>query len=75
MITLIFAEHTRGHPVPLQGARWYRKRGPALSDAIATVRRLFWAETIFHTSPHHDAFEKLPRPLRRILLDHLSLAA
>lgn len=75
VISLIFAEHTRRHPVRLQCTRWYHKREPAFSDAIATVRRLFWTETVFHTPSQHDAFEKLPRQLRQILLDHLSLAA
>jgi len=75
VITLIFTEHTRRHPVRPQCTAWYHKREPAFSDAIGTVRRLFWRETIFHTPSQHDAFEKLPRQLRRILLDHLSLAA
>jgi hypothetical protein len=34
-----------------------------------------WSETIFETPSQHDVFEKLPRQLRRILLDRLSLAA
>ncbi len=50
-------------------------RQPTFSDAIATVRRLLWAQTIFHTPSQEDVFHKLPRPFRRMLLDRLSAAA
>jgi hypothetical protein len=75
LISLIFAEYARHHSVRPQSTRWYTKTHPTFSDAIATVRRLLWAKTIFETSPQHETFEKLPRQLRRILLDRLSLAA
>jgi len=75
LVTLIFVEHARRHPLHLRCTSWYAKTEPTFSDAIATVRRLLWSETIFETPSQHDAFEKLPRHLKRILLDRLSLAA
>ena len=75
LVTLVFAEHTRHHSIRLRCTGWYVKNEPTFSDAIATVRRLLWAETIFQTPSQQDAFQKLPRPLRRMLLDRLSTAA
>lgn len=74
VITLIFVEHARHHPIRLPSIRWYTKTQPTFSDTMATVRRLFWSETIFETSSQHQAFQKLPRRLRLIVLDRLSLA-
>jgi hypothetical protein len=75
LITLIFVQHARHHALRPRRTGWYAKTAPTFSDAIATVRRLLWSETIFETTSQHDAFQKLPRQLRRILLDRLSLAA
>ena len=75
VICLIFAEHARGHRIRLPSTAWYIKTEPTFSDAIATVRRLFWSTTIFERSSHNDAFHKIPGRLRNLLLDHLSRAA
>jgi len=76
LICLVFvAEHTRSHPVALRCTRWYTKTEPTFSDALATVGRLFWSETIFETRWHHDAFRKLPRRMKHLLLECLSQAA
>lgn len=75
LVTLIFVEHARRHPLHPRCTPWYAKAEPTFSDAIATVRRLLWSETIFVTPSEHDALKILPRHLRRILLDRLSLAA
>jgi len=75
LVTLIFAQYARHHSLRPQRTPWYVKAEPTFSDAIATVRGLLWSETIFETPSQHDAFEKLPRQLRRILLDRLSMAA
>ena len=75
LITLIFVAHARHHSIRPRCTAWYSKTEPTFSDAIATVRRLFWSETIFETSSQHDAFEKLPRHLRQMLLDRLSSVA
>ena len=75
MICLIFAAHARRHRIRLRATAWYIKTEPTFSDAIATVRRLFWSTTIFESSSHNDAFHKIPGRLRNLLLDHLSRAA
>jgi hypothetical protein len=75
VICLIFAEHTRRHPIQVRSTPWYLKTEPTFSDAIATVRRLFWEETIFKKASYHKSFNKLPPKLRNLLLDYLSLAA
>jgi hypothetical protein len=75
LVSLIFVQYARRHPIRPLCTPWYAKTEPTFSDAIATVRRLLWSETIFETPSQHEAFEKLPRHLRRILLDRLSLAA
>jgi hypothetical protein len=75
LITLIFVEHLRHHSVRPRCTNWYAKAEPTFSDAIATVRRLLWAQTIFETPSQHETFQEIPRQLRRILLDRLSTAA
>jgi hypothetical protein len=75
LVTLIYVEHARYHSIRPRCTRWYAKSEPTFSDALSTVRRLLWAETIFETPSQHEAFEKLPRPFRRMLLDRLSAAA
>ncbi len=47
VICLIFAAHARRHRIRLRAMAWYTKTEPTFSDAIATVRRLFWSATIF----------------------------
>jgi hypothetical protein len=74
-VCLIFAEQVKGKDTPVRQTPWYTKTEPTFADAIATVRRLFWAETVLKGSPQHRGFQKLPPALRRTLLDHLSQAA
>ena len=75
VICLIFAEHARRHGITMHRTAWYSKTEPTFSDAIATVRRLFWQETVFEKAFYHKSFEKLPLKLRNMLLDYLSQAA
>jgi len=75
VVCLIFAEHTWTHRIQVRRTEWYAKTDPTFSDAIATVRRLFWQETIFARASYHKGFEKLPPKLRNLLLDYLSQAA
>src|SRR5262249_24083367 len=51
------------------------KRGVAFSDATTAVRRWLWAEWVFATPGHKDAFAKIPRRLRDALLRGLAPAA
>lgn len=54
---------------------WLGKSEVSFSDAITAVRRWMWVEWIFVTCGHKQAFTKLPRPLRAILLYALAPAA
>jgi hypothetical protein len=75
LVALIFAEHARHHGVRVRAAAWYAKAEPTFSDALATVRRQFWLETILKGLPHGETFTKLPRQMQDLLLDNLTLAA
>ena len=75
VVCLIFAEHARHHRLRVRGTAWYTKTEPTFSDALATVRRLFWLETILKHPAHHAAFTKLPPQVRDLVLDSLALAA
>ena len=67
---------TRGNktPTPLTFP-WYAKSEVTFSDALAGVRRLLWAQTVFAEADQRDALKKLPRNLRETILDQLSRAA
>jgi hypothetical protein len=74
VVSLIFQRHAQGRDVRPASFAWYAKAEPTFSDAMACVRRIYWAE-VFQESPHHAGGKKLPRSLRTMLLDHLSRAA
>jgi hypothetical protein len=75
LVSLTFARHVQEHGV-VRIARdpWYAKPEATFADAIATVRRLCWAE-VLERSPDYDGLAKLPTQLRATLLDQLSRAA
>jgi len=75
VLCLIFAEHARHHRVRVRGTAWYTKTEPTFSDVLATVRQLFWLETILKRPAHHAAFTKSPPRVRDLLLDSLALVA
>jgi hypothetical protein len=75
VICLIFAAYASHNRVCPRRTLWYHKSEPTFSDAIATVRRIFWRESIFEKASYHKDFEKLPPNLRDMLLDYLSQAA
>jgi len=54
---------------------WPGKRDVTFSDAITAVRRWLWVEWVFAVPGHREAFSKLGRPLRQILLNGLAPAA
>jgi DDE superfamily endonuclease len=58
-----------------RGVEWRGKEVVTFSDAITAVRRWLWREWVFATPGHREAFEKLPRPFRRLLLQALAPAA
>jgi hypothetical protein len=66
--------------MPRQYARarvvdWPGKCDVTFSDAITAVRRWLWVEWVFAIPGHREAFSKLGRPLRQILLNGLAPAA
>lgn len=75
LVSLIFAEHVRRHAAPIGVRPWYAKAEPTFSDAVATVRRLFWWETILKQGPKNTPVTKFPPKIRAMLLDHLSTGA
>jgi hypothetical protein len=74
LVSLIFARHARQKGATPACSPWYAKAEVTFSDAIATVRRLCWAE-VLKQSLQHAGVPKLPARLRLTLLDHLSRAA
>ena len=75
VICLIFAEHAKHHRIRIHQTPWYHKDEPTFADAMATVRRLFWQQTLFQEPCYHSLFEKLSPKIRNWILDQLSQAA
>jgi DDE superfamily endonuclease len=66
--------------LPPQHARrraieWSGKTETTFSDAITAIRRWLWTTWIFETPGHREAFSKISRPLRAVLLCALAPAA
>jgi len=74
IVSLIFAEHIDRHTVDLCHRPGYQKTEPTFTDAMATVRRLFWTQTVFQQPYFRKAFKKLPPKLRTTVLDYLTQA-
>ena len=70
LYALLPARYSRGGYV-----LWSGKSEVTFSDAITAVRRWVWVEWVFVTCGHKQAFTKLPRPLRAVLLYALAPAA
>lgn len=75
LVCLIHHRHTRGKGARPAPAAWHHKAEPTFADAVASVRRPLWSETILKEADQHGAFQKLPPDLRRMLLEQLSHAA
>jgi hypothetical protein len=54
---------------------WPGKQDVTFSDAITAVRRWLWQEWVFAIPGHREAFQKLARPFRAVLLHALAPAA
>jgi hypothetical protein len=54
---------------------WPGKTNHTFSDAITAVRRWLWADWVFATPGHHEAFSKLSRPIKAVLMYALAPAA
>ena len=56
-------------------ASWPGKAGVTFSDALGCVRRQLWAGWVFPQAGGDAAVQKLPEPLRELVLSALALAA
>jgi hypothetical protein len=54
---------------------WPGKTGTTFSDAVASVRRWLWAEALLPQAGQNMGLEKLPEPMRELLLTALAPAA
>lgn len=75
VVCLIYHEHLRRHPLRLGHRPGYHKAEPSFSDAIATVRQLFWEKTLFAQPHFRKAVQKVAPSLKQFLLDVLCQAA
>lgn len=57
------------------GVAWPGKATVTFSDALCAVRRWLWAETVLPQSGADAALQKLPEPIRELLLTTLAPAA
>jgi hypothetical protein len=67
IITLLAEQLHQQGKLKIATAAWYKKEKPTFSDAIATVRGLFWQKINFSTSAKPEQMIKIPIPL----LNHL----
>lgn len=74
VVSLLYAEmpgrESIGPAVTYRG-----KVGISFSDAITVVRRQLWREGVFEAHGQSEVFQKLPEPLRSLLLSALAPAA
>jgi hypothetical protein len=57
------------------GVSWPGKATVTFSDALCAVRRWLWAEAILPQAGNRTALQKLPEPVRELLLTTLATAA
>jgi hypothetical protein len=75
VICLIYHEYLKRHKATTCERPCYNKSEPTFTDAIATVRRLFWKETVLAQPYFHKACKNLPPKLQEFILDHFCQAA
>ncbi len=75
LVTLLAHDQVAGSSCPVRRAAWYPKQVPTFSDAIATVRRSLWTQTLFCMSPPGEDLIKVPRALVAHLSEMLCYAA
>jgi len=75
VICLIYAQHVKSHRAGIRHTLWYAKQEPTFSDAMATVRRLFWREILFQQPSYRDEIQKLSPKIKTWMLDQLCQAA
>ena len=75
LVCLIYHRHTRGRGGRPRRTPWYAKAEVTFADAIESVRRVLWWQTVLKQSVPRQPVPKLPTKLRETLLDQLSRAA
>jgi hypothetical protein len=75
LVSVLFHRQHQGKTPKACSFPWYNKSEVTFSDALSSVRRLLWEQTVFSEADQHDALKKLPRILRETLLAGLSRAA
>jgi hypothetical protein len=60
LVTLWAARLEAERGISPEWVRWYPKRTPTFSDALALVRRELWMSPTFASSPHHRDVAKVP---------------
>jgi hypothetical protein len=60
LVTLWAARLEAEHGIVPEWVRWYPKRTPTFSDALALVRRELWTSPTFAASPDHRDILKVP---------------
>jgi hypothetical protein len=71
LVTLWAARLEAERGISPECVRWYPKRAPTFSDALALVRRELWMAPTFASSPDHRDVLKVPADV----LDHLMRVA
>jgi hypothetical protein len=74
VICLIYQEYLKRHKATTCDRPCYTKSEPTFTDAIATVRRLFWEETVLAQPYFRKACKNLPPKLQQFILDHFCQA-
>jgi hypothetical protein len=72
VVSLIFQRLTHGRKADARQTAWHARAEPTFADAIQSVRRLLWCQTILRQAMFHAVLSKLPPRCRLLLLDELS---
>jgi hypothetical protein len=73
LVTLIYAKLVEGQREPaVHATPGYAKAEPTFSDALFTVRRVLWAETVLKQSAVASVVPKFPRRFTDFVLDQLA---
>jgi hypothetical protein len=72
VVSLLFQRMMRERTVTPRSTPWHARAEITFADAIQSVRRLLWDQTILKQAMFHAAVSKLPARCRALLLDELS---
>jgi hypothetical protein len=75
LVTLVTQQYVSRTPVRARQAAWYQKPQPTFADALALVRREWWAPGAFRLSVSESDMVKVPRAFVERLTETLCYAA